>query len=77
MRKDEIPVNATTARKTLHWSSSYMSAVKRAMGIRSRYFFLSDVCKFIRNNPTFTSLQIYHRRECKCPACLAKKHPYP
>lgn len=70
---DEIPVNAKTACAKLGWCSSYMGAVKRAMGIRSRYFFLSDVRSFIRNNPGFTSTQIYHRPECKCPKCQTKK----
>lgn len=37
------------------WSRSYMCAVKKAMGIKSRNFFLSDVRKFIRENPEFTS----------------------
>ncbi len=38
---------------------SYMSALKRAMGIRSRYFFLSDVRRFMRKNLTFRVSQIY------------------
>ncbi len=37
------------------WSRSYMSAVKKAMGIKSRHFFASDVRKFIRDNPGFKS----------------------
>jgi hypothetical protein len=32
-----------------------MSAIKKAMGIKSRYFLISDVRKFIRNNPEFKS----------------------
>jgi len=37
------------------WSRSYMSAVKKAMGVKGRYFFLSDVRTFIRENPDFKS----------------------
>ena len=32
-----------------------MSAVKKAMGIKSRNFYVSDVRKFIRDNTDFTS----------------------
>jgi transcriptional regulator with XRE-family HTH domain len=71
-QSEERPVNCQQAREVLGWGSSYMSAVRRAMGITSRYFFLTDVRKFIRSNPNFTSTQIYHRNTCKCEVCKAK-----
>jgi hypothetical protein len=58
-QKDETPVNAEEARRILGgdrpWSRSYMSAVKKAMGVKGRYFFVSDVRTFIRENPDFKS----------------------
>lgn len=58
-QKDETPVNAEQARHILGgsrpWSRSYMSAVKKAMGVKGRYFFLSDVRTFIREHPDFKS----------------------
>jgi hypothetical protein len=50
-----------------------MSAVQRAMGIRSRYFFLSAVRKFLRANPTFTGTEIYHPSRCACADCQVKR----
>jgi transcriptional regulator with XRE-family HTH domain len=71
-QNEEKPVNCKQAREILGWGTSYMSAVRRAMGISSRYFFVSDVRKSIRDNPTFTSSQIYHKRTCKCEKCALK-----
>ena len=54
-----MPVNCDQARRILGgarpWSRSYMSAIKSAMGIRSRYFLVSDVKQFLRDNPDFKS----------------------
>lgn len=61
MIKEEKPVNALQASAQLGVGQSYMSAIKRALGIRSRYFFLSQIRAFIRNNPDFTVARIYPR----------------
>jgi hypothetical protein len=37
------------------WSRTYMWAVKRAMGIEGRKFYLSEVRKFVKQNPGFNS----------------------
>ena len=56
---NEMPVNSDQARRILGgarpWSRSYMSSLKAAMGVRSRYFLVSDVKQFLRDNPDFKS----------------------
>lgn len=71
--KDEKPVNGKKACEQLGCARSYVSALRRAMGIKSRYFFLSDVRKYMRDHPDFTSSQFYHRKECRCAACGEKQ----
>ena len=71
--KDEKPVNGKKACEQLGCARRYMSALRRAMGIKSRYFFLSDVRKYMRDHPDFTSSQFYHRKECRCAACGEKQ----
>lgn len=63
----ENPVNAKVARAELGrpgrpWCSARMSAIKRAMGIRSRYFFLSDVRKWLRAHPEFRLEDVYPKK---------------
>lgn len=70
---DENPVNATEAARILGYSTSSISALKRSMGITSRKFFLSDARKFLRNNPHWSTTQIYHRKGCHCLDCLKKR----
>jgi hypothetical protein len=52
-----MPVNSDQARHLLGgvkpWSRSYMSAIKSSMGIRSRYFMVSDVKAFLASHPDF------------------------
>ena len=55
----ENPVNLKQACKVLGWGETMMSAVKKAMGIKGRYFFLSDVRKFIREHPDFRVRDVY------------------
>jgi hypothetical protein len=56
---NEMPVNSDQARRILGgarpWSRSYMSSLKAAMGVRSRYFLVSDVKQFLRDHPDFKS----------------------
>ena len=64
---EENPVNATVAAQLLGqpgkpWGHTRMSALKRAMGIKGRYLFVSDVRRFIRQNPNFTVDQVYPRK---------------
>lgn len=70
---EEIPVTCKQAREILGWCRSYMSAVRRAMGLKRRYVFVSELKAFIRKNPNFTSSQIYHPSKCKCEACQTKR----
>jgi hypothetical protein len=55
----ENPVNSKRARRELGWGETMMSAVKKAMGIKARYFFLSDVRMFIREHPDFKIRDVY------------------
>ena len=77
--KNENPVNCETARIELGkpgkpWGASRMSAIKRAMGITSRYFFLSDVRRWLRANPNFREQDIYPKKNkvSLAPSCSQK-----
>jgi DNA-binding Xre family transcriptional regulator len=59
---DELPVSVKRAREILGWGNSYMSAVRRAMGLTRRRVFISELSKFIRDHPGFTETQVYPRR---------------
>ena len=54
--------NSKDARKALGIGASMMSAIKKAMGIKCRYFFLSDVQKWMRKNPQFQLRDSYPRK---------------
>ena len=58
-KPEERPVNGVQACALLGFSASYISAIKRVMGIKSRYFFPSDILRFLRKNPTFRVAQVY------------------
>lgn len=58
MKSDENPVNAETARAVLGlpgkpWPRTRLTAIKKAMGITGRFFFVSDVRQFLRKNRDF------------------------
>lgn len=61
----ENPVNSITARVELGkpgkpWGATRMSAIKKAMGITNqRYFFLSDVRRWLREHPGFRMTDVY------------------
>jgi hypothetical protein len=52
-RAEEKPVNVKKAAVELGFCRSYVSAIKKLMGIKSRYFFLSDVRAWLRKHPDF------------------------
>jgi hypothetical protein len=62
---NENPVNAKTACVLLGfpgkpWGHSRISAIKRMMGIsHQRYFFLSDMRKWLRQHPKFRQRDVY------------------
>lgn len=47
-----------TGQVSTPWSESYMCAVKKAMGVKGRKVFVSDIRKFIRDNPDFSSKRV-------------------
>jgi hypothetical protein len=63
--RNENPVTASSAAKILGGekplSRGYMSAIKRAMGITARYLYVSDIRRFLANNPDFRMTDIYAR----------------
>ena len=69
----ELPVNCKQACEILGFARGYMSAIKRAMGLRCRFVFISDVRKFLRTHPDFKTEQIYHRKGCACEPCQQKR----
>jgi hypothetical protein len=63
----ENPVNSEQARAILGapgkpWGRTRMSAIKKAMGITTRYFFVSKVRRWLRDNPDFTEVRVYRRQ---------------
>lgn len=70
---DENPVNAQEAARILGMAPSTISALKRSMGITSRKVFLSDLRKFLRNNPKWRTTLVYHRKSCRCSKCLIRR----
>lgn len=74
MNQDPEPlVNSTQASKLFGVSPSYMSAIRRAMGLSGHYFFASTVRKFLLKHPNFRKKQVDHPQSCNCEKCLAKR----
>lgn len=71
---EENPVNAIVACQQLGqpgkpWSAARLSAIKRAMGLTHvRYFFLSDVRRWIRQHPEFRLAHVYPKKPRLNPA---------
>lgn len=58
MHSEENPVNCEQARVLLGapgkpWPSNRMTSIRKAMGITSRWFFVSEVRKWLRLHPNF------------------------
>jgi hypothetical protein len=61
----ENPVNSKSAQAVLGLSETYITALKKAMGIKGRYFFLSDVRKWMRSHPDFRIRDVQHHWKTK------------
>jgi transcriptional regulator with XRE-family HTH domain len=70
---EENPVSSAEAAKILNVSPSYISALKNSLGIKSHRVFVSAFKTFLRNNPQWTTTQVYHRKSCQCRDCLKKR----
>ncbi len=66
-------VRCREAARELGVSTAYFSAVRRAMGLRGHFVFLSLVRKFLKTHPTFRMADVYHPPTCTCPDCVAKR----
>ena len=58
----EAPVNLAGACKALGLGRTYLSAVKQALGIKGRYFFVSQVREFMKRTPGFRVSDVYPRQ---------------
>jgi hypothetical protein len=58
----EAPVNLVGACKALGLGRTYLSAVKQALGIKGRYFFVSQVREFMKRTPGFRVSDVYPRQ---------------
>jgi transcriptional regulator with XRE-family HTH domain len=67
-------IKSSEARRKLGIGQSLMSAIKRRMGLRGRkYVRLSDIQKWRLQNPHFQESEVYHRPNCACRDCDAKR----
>lgn len=60
----ENPVTFEQARKEFNCSEYYMTALKKACGIKTRVFMLSAIRNFLRDNPQWKTTDVYpnHRK---------------
>jgi hypothetical protein len=71
---EELPQKMSEIQRELGVSHTYMSALKKAMGIgNARYGFKSRIAKYLKENPNFRMADVYHRPGCACANCAAKK----
>lgn len=67
-RSEENPVSCEQARVLLGepgppWPRNRIYAIRKAMGITSRWFFVSEVRKWLRKNPNFKAKDWEGKRE--------------
>lgn len=66
MIDQEMPIPASEARVRLGCGASRMSAIKNAMGIsRARFVFMSQILKFLKQNPDFTEADVYQKQRAE------------
>lgn len=62
-RQTENPVPCTQAMEQLGIGRTRMSAIKSKMGIaNARYVFMSDLRHFMRENPVFSTTEVYPKK---------------
>ncbi len=78
---EENPVNSKEAARQLAlpakpWSHGRMSAIKRAMGLKGRYVWVSEIRKWLRSHPEFRIEQIYpNKARIKVKVTFNQAHP--
>ena len=61
-RDQEVPVKLAECRRVFGGRGrTWMSAVKRAMGMKGNFILISTVNRFLRENPTWTEADVYRR----------------
>jgi hypothetical protein len=61
--RDEPLLSTAQCRRALGVGETYISAVKRAMGVRGHRLFLSVVKQWLAENPSFREGHVYRRQE--------------
>ncbi len=71
------PLPTAGAAEALGLSILTVRAIKRSLGIKGRYIFLSVAKKFLRDNPGFMPTRVYHNDSCHCKMCRSKRVTLP
>jgi hypothetical protein len=69
----ENPVNLQTACRELGIGLTYGAALKKRLGLKGRFVFVSDMRKFLKQNPDFQIADVYSKMKV-CSHC-GKKRP--
>lgn len=60
---EELPIKTTLAREKLGIGRTRMSAIMNRLGLKNaRFVFLSQIVLFLRDNPRFSSTQVYPKK---------------
>jgi hypothetical protein len=71
---NERPLAMAKIRERLGISESHFSAIKNKMGLRHvRFGLMSAFTRFFQENPGFKQADVYHRPDCVCGDCVAKR----
>jgi hypothetical protein len=66
MKDQEVPVKLSECRRVFGRGRTWMSAIKRELGVKGNFVLMSDVRRFIRDNPTWTEGEVYRRSKNAC-----------
>jgi hypothetical protein len=77
-RLNENPVSGHVARSELGKPGpaigrTLYSAIKKAMGLKGRYVYVSQIKQWRAKHPEFREAQVYHRPNCGCVECRNKR----
>lgn len=70
---DENPISAKDAAAALGIATSTLSAIRRTLGVKTHKWFLSEYRRFLRENPQWSTQQVYHRAKCDCAPCAERR----
>jgi len=74
MEEIEIPIKTAAARAQLGIGASMFSAIKSVMGLKNTHrVMISDMRRWMGENPTFREADVYHRPQCSCKGCTQRR----